>query len=143
MSTPRTRELLTKLGLPEAQALAYGQFLDLARLYPDKVLVPPALADKGWHAHLEHPDYEEDCQAICGFVPEHDPTKYGDDQFWADWEVTRDLYRQHYDIELPDREASEQGHEYAASTCILVASTCILTASTCIRKAHQGEALAA
>jgi hypothetical protein len=54
--------------------LHYRQFLALKREHPSMSFAPTGAIDAMWHLHMLHPvAYQRDCEAILGFVLDHNP----------------------------------------------------------------------
>lgn len=57
----------------------YKCFLELMRLYPDKIFSPSQEVDEVWHAHILHTLlYAKQCQEIFGRFIHHNPTDPAD-----------------------------------------------------------------
>lgn len=64
---------LAEAELARAETL-YRQFLSLHNSYPEAMLVPPAIVDYVWHAHIEHTrQYMADCDMLFGHYLHHEP----------------------------------------------------------------------
>jgi hypothetical protein len=60
----------------ETIAEQYKAFLWIAKLHPDKILIPFREVDEFWHQHILHTEqYVSDCQAIFGKYRHHRPHK--------------------------------------------------------------------
>lgn len=54
--------------------IEYKKFLTLAKLFPNKELVPSKMVDKFWHQHiLDTKSYYADCMCIFGYFLHHYP----------------------------------------------------------------------
>ncbi len=106
------------LSLAEADqdAAAYRCFLKLCAWYPEESIVPSRAIDEVWHTHiLDTAKYAEDSRQIFGYFLHHFPY-FGlrGDQDQTEWQAayqhTRELFREHFGIELPAGQASGACH---------------------------------
>ncbi|MCA8908422.1 MAG: hypothetical protein KDA49_16930 [Rhodospirillaceae bacterium] len=93
----------------EFSVIQYQQLLALHALYPTLMLVPPKAADEALHIHLENGRFEQDCLKLFGSVPQHTTEWWAEQMLPESWELTRDLYRQHFGVELSKASAAGCG----------------------------------
>ncbi|MFZ2619624.1 MAG: hypothetical protein WAX89_02015 [Alphaproteobacteria bacterium] len=101
---------MTDADIAKAEDL-YRKFLQLAHHYRGKQrLVPPALADVIWDAHVtDTKKYMADCYAVFGDMFHHDPSFYQTPEYTPAKRRTVDLYQQHYGYDLPALTRIESG----------------------------------
>jgi hypothetical protein len=98
----------TGMTLADADRLVglYRCYLKLCVWYPEMPLVPSKPIDTVWHNHiLDTAAYAADCEEVFGFFLHHFPYLglRGDEdvRLWhAAFARTRDLFREHFDINL-------------------------------------------
>lgn len=90
---------------PERAARAvqlYRCFLEISADHPERMIAPPAGADKAWHVHmLNNRRYNEDCLRIFGTILHHDPELVGTPDFWEAWDFTRQQFAERIGVMLP------------------------------------------
>lgn len=113
----------TVMTLAQADQLiaAYRCFLKLCAWYPDENIVPSKLIDDVWHTHiLDTGKYAADSTSVFGYFLHHFPyfgLRGADDvNAWQrSYERTRDLFRQHFGVELAAGQASGACHNGGSS----------------------------
>jgi hypothetical protein len=102
----------------------YRCFLRLCVLYPEATIVPSRAIDHVWHAHmLDTVKYRVDCDRVFGQPLDHFPyagLRGEQDQLaWrADFDRTRELFRQHFGAEIgADPAASACAHHGDGADC--------------------------
>lgn len=95
----------------EAECL-YRKYLCLALVYRDRTLGPSRMIDDFWHAHiLDTRAYAADCEMLFGAYLHHYPYggSYADPLDMAlsnaAYAETCRLFREHFDIDLPEAAA--------------------------------------
>ena len=82
----------------------YAQFLELAKLHPNKTIVPTLDVDLIWHAHMLTPlDYRDDCINMLGKVLSHD-AQMGEGEIATAFEQTKERWHQAYGTPMVWRE---------------------------------------
>lgn len=90
----------------------YKRFLTLVKLNSNTEIVPTKLMDKFWHLHiLDTVAYQKDCFEVFGYFLHHFPYfgiygKKDQENLSNTFELTKKLYRFHFNEELDKPEAS-------------------------------------
>ncbi|WUI00257.1 hypothetical protein OHR68_00045 [Spirillospora sp. NBC_00431] len=93
----------------------YRGFLKLCVRYPGKAIVPNRVIDRVWHAHMvDTAKYREDCLRIAGRPLDHWPYSgtmgpQDEAQLRDDFAVTRELFFEHFRIDLAAGSAADCG----------------------------------
>jgi hypothetical protein len=122
----------TAMTLAQADQLiaAYRCFLKLCAWYPAEDIVPSKAIDQAWHTHiLDTGKYAADSSAVFGYFLHHFPyfgMRGADDvtAWQAAYDRTRDLFGQHFSIDLPAGQASAECHNGGSDCKDGVGSIC-------------------
>jgi hypothetical protein len=112
LTYPDAGEVALSLAEADQEVFLYRCFLKLCQLHPDVTIVPTRRIDHVWHTHmLDTSKYRADCADVFGHYLDHFPYAglRGDDdrRTWREaFAQTRQLFRQHFGVELGTSPAS-------------------------------------
>lgn len=109
---PEPGQMVMSLAEADQQVSVYRSWLKLCAWYPAEPIVPSKPVDEVWHLHLlDTGKWAEDSEQAFGFVMHHFPyfgLRGPDDEaaLHAAYDRTRDLFRQHFGVDLGQGEQS-------------------------------------
>nr|RNJ65255.1 MAG: glycine-rich domain-containing protein-like [Leptolyngbya sp. IPPAS B-1204] len=113
---PLLASLLNSYDWSEDRAKAaiqqYLNFLCLAWLYPDRLLIPTEAIDRVWHCHILHTrQYRQDCEVLFGCYLDHEPLnleELPDQSLQSAFEQTKALFERHFGTGSFDHHSNAQ-----------------------------------